>query len=713
MKNTLRDCKRPALLIFAISLSAEVAAGSFSSATESNPQIITHPKSYMGNGGEINLSVCITDNSQNQAALEIPVQNAIRTWNAMQATTRNVRRDTGDVPSGFDIESVVVHEIGHCIGLDHTNLGSEVTSANRNFSYSRNGPNNTYTFMRGADNIAGSADDLRDDDVNLIWFRKSNNNPFTIASTVDNSTYSVMLADLPVGDNYAAIAGRDVGAALGFPNTEAVMHQGTFSKEAQRTLGFDDVATFRIGMSGGDETEDPSAGNTDDYTLRLTYTGIQNSNNCDLPIRIVPGSSSFAFCGASSFSSGLPANHRRLSFTRIELGGNINWYFNDTANTGDIDTDDDGLSDIQENASCTEVNDADTDDDGLADGIEDANKNGNLDAGETDPCDVDSDNDNIQDGTELGIVSAGPGTNVNVFVPDSDPATSTLPLDMDSDDDGLDDGIEDANKNGNADPIETDASDPDSDNDNIQDGTELGLTTVGTDTNLAIFVPDSDPASTSFPLDSDSDDDGLDDGEEDANQNGNVDPSETDPNDLDSDNDGIQDGTELGVTTVGADTNLSIFIPDSDPASTSLPLDSDTDDDGLDDGVEDQNSNGNVDSTETDPNNADSDNDNIQDGTELGITSAGIDTNASIFVPDSDPTTMTSPLERDSDGDGLDDGVEDANSNGQVDLGESNPNDSNSPQTITTVPLMPLVFHLIGGALLITLTLVRSRGARK
>ena len=43
---------------------------------------------------------------------------------------------------------------------------------------------------------------------------------------------------------------------------------------------------------------------------------------------------------------------------------------------------------------------SDSDNDGLLDGVEDANHNGILDAGETDPCDEDSDGDTHVDGSD-------------------------------------------------------------------------------------------------------------------------------------------------------------------------------------------------------------------------------------------------------------------------------------------------------------------------
>jgi hypothetical protein len=132
------------------------------------------------------------------------------------------------------------------------------------------------------------------------------------------------------------------------------------------------------------------------------------------------------------------------------------------------DSDGDGLSNFLENSWCTNLFDADSDDDGIPDGEEDANHNGVVDEGETDPCNTDTDGDGIQDGTELGITEPvadpdgnGPllGTDIGVFIPDADPTTTTDPLNKDSDEDGAWDGAEDANHNGRVDAGETDPSD--------------------------------------------------------------------------------------------------------------------------------------------------------------------------------------------------------------------------------------------------------------
>ncbi|MEO0588592.1 MAG: hypothetical protein AAF078_13245, partial [Planctomycetota bacterium] len=63
----------------------------------------------------------------------------------------------------------------------------------------------------------------------------------------------------------------------------------------------------------------------------------------------------------------------------------------------------------------------------------------------------------------------------------------------------------------------------DTDGDGIGDGIESGLETGTPDTDLAVFVADADPSTTTDPTSADTDGDGLDDSIEDANQDGAVD----------------------------------------------------------------------------------------------------------------------------------------------------------------------------------------------
>ncbi|MFT6143375.1 MAG: hypothetical protein ACJAV2_001248, partial [Myxococcota bacterium] len=106
----------------------------------------------------------------------------------------------------------------------------------------------------------------------------------------------------------------------------------------------------------------------------------------------------------------------------------------------------------------------DSDNDQRRDGIEDFNRNGQIDANETDPNNPDTDDDGIVDGLE-DRDNSGPIVNGN----------ETNPLDDDSDDDGLTDGAE-RGSNGVPNPGETDALVFDTDADFIGDGAEVNIT---------------------------------------------------------------------------------------------------------------------------------------------------------------------------------------------------------------------------------------------
>ena len=157
------------------------------------------------------------------------------------------------------------------------------------------------------------------------------------------------------------------------------------------------------------------------------------------------------------------------------------------------DGDGDGLFDYIENATCTDPFDVDSDDDGISDGEEDLNHNGMVDGSETDPCNADSDGDGLQDGTEKGIISAisdpddaGPllGTDINIFIQDADPSTTTDPTNADSDGDGFSDGTEDTNHNGMVDVGETDPN-----NKFDHPSYNLSVTKAGTGSGTVTSIP--------------------------------------------------------------------------------------------------------------------------------------------------------------------------------------------------------------------------------
>ena len=250
------------------------------------------------------------------------------------------------------------------------------------------------------------------------------------------------------------------------------------------------------------------------------------------------------------------------------------------------------------------------------------------------------------------------------------------PNDADSDDDGVLDGqepgtcvdyagcVEDADGDGLVNIL-----DPDSDNDGLKDGTEMGFGCDHPDTDVSAgnCIPDGDQgATTTDPLNPDTDGGGTTDGSEDPNLNGVIDPGEGSPSDTsddltngptpDSDNDGIGDALEV---TLGTD-----------------PLDADSDDDGLLDGLEinpaaDTDGDGLINVLD-----ADSDGDLLFDGLEMGknCSDPATDPTALSCAVDADQgLTTTSPVLADSDNGGVSDGAEDLNLNGMINDGEFDP----------------------------------------
>lgn len=320
-------------------VSTEIYAGAYVFADEDNGvDLVTHPNTYTGTEDVVTVRVCIDPSSPNAIDMEYSVQNNIDIYNQLTPTLDNLKSNSNNnVPSGFlDFESVALHEIGHCLGMAHINAASEsgFSGNDTNYTKATDGADNMFSLNAGADGVIGSSDDVRGDDENLVWFRRSNNDPFTIDTVIDSTTYSRNLADLSDGHIFAANADRTVSTLLGHAKTEAVMQQGTYYDEAQRTLGHDDVATLRYAASGIDEHESGGPANryvNDNYSIVLEYGGISNTN-CDVSMSLT-ATSSLAFCSVGGEL--IAGGHARITTASIEFGDGFNWFFN-TSNTAPV-----------------------------------------------------------------------------------------------------------------------------------------------------------------------------------------------------------------------------------------------------------------------------------------------------------------------------------------------------------------------------------------
>jgi len=278
-----------------------------------------------------------------------------------------------------------------------------------------------------------------------------------------------------------------------------------------------------------------------------------------------------------------------------------------------LDSDGDGLTDIDETAAGTNPFDADSDDDGVPDGSEpkwneDTDGDGLINA-----LDPDSDDDGLYDGTELGLGCDGKDTDKSKkhCRADADAGkTKTDPLKKDTDGGGVSDGSEDANLDGAIDAGETDpTTGHGSDDATVVDTDKDGLSDA-----LEKFLG-------SNPNDADSDDDGLPDGEE-SNPSDDTDgDGKINVLDPDSDGDGLFDGTERGkgCGDSATDTSKGTCIADADPSTKTGVLTPDTDKGGVKDGDEDTNHNGKIDPGERDPNDPKDDFPVTDGGTDGGI----------------------------------------------------------------------------------------------
>ncbi|MDM8536732.1 FG-GAP-like repeat-containing protein [Desulfobacterales bacterium HSG17] len=276
-----------------------------------------------------------------------------------------------------------------------------------------------------------------------------------------------------------------------------------------------------------------------------------------------------------------------------------------------VDSDNDGISNLEEIAAGTDPNDSDSDNDGVSDGTEaetgtdpldnsstDTDADGMLDNWETaNGFDPNNPSDAAADSDSDGI------SNLEEFINGTDSASA------DTDGDGVDDVTEIANGTNPADASDSDpANITDTDGDGMPDWWEE---------QQGLNPADASDATV------DSDNDGISNLEEIA--------AGTDPNDSDSDNDGVSDGDEVETGT--------------DPLDNSINPLTDTDADGLPDYWETANG---LNPDEASDAAADSDGDGYSNLTEFNNNT---NPNSSDIVQDDIEPDI--PVETDSDNDGL------------------------------------------------------------
>ncbi len=295
--------------------------------------VIVHPTGYTGRGGELTITLGLhPDFEEMEDEVAFTAEHIAAIWTSLLIWDENLEPSL-EIPKlgGTDFFGTLIHEFGHTLGLAHPTLipqGLNLPRGEGKFTTAEPGPNGKLDLDEGDDGLRGSSDDKRGDDVNAVFFKILDNNPYTLPEdgVFDSTTYSRKLEDLPEGDQSPAVSSREVARKVySLEATEGMMVSGgsLIPGQVRRGLSADDIAGLRYAMSGLDEEQ----GTSDDYTLKVEYVGVDD--DADVMIRFdMPQGYAAAFIG----SKPLNETHKAMGMNRIinynpNLPGNRKWFF--------------------------------------------------------------------------------------------------------------------------------------------------------------------------------------------------------------------------------------------------------------------------------------------------------------------------------------------------------------------------------------------------
>ena len=309
-------------------------AVAFTYVTAANdPEVIVHPTGYEGRGGELVLTLGLhPDFADWEDEVAFSAKHTAAVWTSLLVWEENLGPSLEiQKLGGTDFFGTLIHEFGHTLGLAHPTLmprGLNLPRGRGKFTTAAPGPNGKLDLEEGDDRLRGTADDERGDDINAVYFKKDDNNPYTLPESgiIDSTTYSRSLEDLPAGDQSPNVSSREVAEdvySLSLTEGKMVSGGSLIPGQIRRGLAADDVAGIRYAMSGLDEVQ----GTSDDYTIRVEYVGL--SDDADAIIRF-DMKTGFAAVGVGTRP--ISGNHKAMGKNRIinynpNMMGNRKWYF--------------------------------------------------------------------------------------------------------------------------------------------------------------------------------------------------------------------------------------------------------------------------------------------------------------------------------------------------------------------------------------------------